>query len=252
MFSSMTLRVRLYAAFAILAALLACIAGIGLSRMGAIRDNLNTITERYIAQMNEAADMRGAAMLTSIQIRNVLLMTEDSKLQRDLTQLHEAMSQFDKARDSLDRRLSTSADTPRAQAALMDVIKADWTALGIQLQRVFLAGDGEKVRGSRQSILRGQRDGGAGRYPSIQTLRDDGSGAPTQRRGSGQGACYLWRGPDPAARAVGRGAGHCRARGVFRHPRYIWEPRRRAGSGCGDAERACGRQFAYQHSGAGR
>jgi len=123
MFADMKVRTRLALAFGVVLLLLIGVVGLGTSRLAQINEGLRTITEENNVEMMHAVGMRGAGFSQSIQVRNLMLEADASKLKSHADDLHGAMQTFDAEFADLNRMFNSLSTTSQTEKDLMARIK---------------------------------------------------------------------------------------------------------------------------------
>src|SRR5688500_9797885 len=95
MFNDMKVGTRLAIAFGVVLVLLVAVVAIGVSRMANINAQLRSIADENVVQMQLAHEIRAASYSVSSTIRNLIILTDEDKLQADYAKLQDA---FEKAR----------------------------------------------------------------------------------------------------------------------------------------------------------
>jgi hypothetical protein len=82
-----------------------------------------------------ATTIRGSNYEISVNIRNLMLDSDDAKLQRDNEALHQAMVKIDATIESLGELFAKIPDTSDEQKNLLGRIKTLWTAVSPDVRR---------------------------------------------------------------------------------------------------------------------
>jgi methyl-accepting chemotaxis protein len=144
MFADMKVSTRLAMAFGVVLALLLCVIGLGIARMAQVDEGLRTITEQNNVEMNRAAAMRAAAFQTSVSIRNLMLMTQDSQLKSEDQKLRKALEQFDTEADALDKLFTSIGSTTQTEKDLLASVRKQWRELVPDLEKTESLGLAQK------------------------------------------------------------------------------------------------------------
>ncbi|MGC1457719.1 MAG: methyl-accepting chemotaxis protein [Steroidobacteraceae bacterium] len=122
----MKVATRLAVAFTIVLLLLLAVVGLGVSRLALINEGLRTITEENNVEMAHAIGMRSAAFDTSISIRNLVLLTDQEKLQKERKTLDDQFQTFESEQAALSQMFASIPGTTPTENDLMVQIKSQW------------------------------------------------------------------------------------------------------------------------------
>jgi PAS domain S-box-containing protein len=123
---------RLGLSFAAVLLLLLLTYYVGVTRLSSINGLMKEINETNIPETVLASSMLTAVQKERVEIRNIILLTEDDKLAKAKARFEVDRQEFDTAESSLDKMFAESAttnDTERRLAAKLKEIKPVFTAL---------------------------------------------------------------------------------------------------------------------------
>jgi methyl-accepting chemotaxis protein len=123
MFADMKVRTRLALAFGVVLLLLTGVVGLGIARLAQINEGLRVITEENNVELMHALGMRGAGFSQSIQVRNLMLEADASKLKAHAADLQDAIQKFDSEYAELNRMFNSLSTTSQTEKDLMVRIK---------------------------------------------------------------------------------------------------------------------------------
>jgi methyl-accepting chemotaxis protein len=118
---------RLSAAFGLVLLLLIVVSAYSLARMSGIQEKLNAIVNVNDVKQNLASDMFAAVNDQAIGLRNLVLLTNPSTVQTELTRLSDAKKQYDDAKQGLSALLAGATVDDPAEQALFSTIVANET-----------------------------------------------------------------------------------------------------------------------------
>ncbi len=138
MLTNLKIGTRLALGFGIILALLLLVAGIGLSRMGAVDGNMEQIVTHYSAQDKMVRDMADQVLALSREMRTVLLLNNEA----DQQTTREAIAKARAAYDETSKKLEASQASQRGKDlfAEIEAAKAKARASNNQVLALALAG----------------------------------------------------------------------------------------------------------------
>jgi len=123
MFTDIKVRTRLALAFGVVLLLLVTVVGLGITRLAQLNEGLRRITEENNVEMAHALGMRGAGFTQSIQIRNLMLEADASKLKAHADDLRDAVQKFDSEYAELNKMFNSLSSTSQVEKDFMARIK---------------------------------------------------------------------------------------------------------------------------------
>ncbi|GFE81865.1 methyl-accepting chemotaxis protein [Steroidobacter agaridevorans] len=118
MFNDMKVGTRLAIAFGVVLVLLVGVVMVGVSRMANINEQLRSITDENIVQMQLAQEMRAASYSVSSTIRSLIILTDEEKLQAEYLKLEEAFEKARQDREALNHMFNSLASTSAREKEL--------------------------------------------------------------------------------------------------------------------------------------
>jgi methyl-accepting chemotaxis protein len=146
MFSNLKVRTRLALAFGIVLVLLVSILGLGISRVSLLNERLKAITEENNVESNHAWNMRASAYETSINMRNLFLMTNEDKKKEQRNGIETEIQTFETESAALNKVFSDSAETTATEKDLMAKVNAQWKEVLPAFREVFAIEDAGKTK----------------------------------------------------------------------------------------------------------
>ena len=148
MFKNLKIGARLGIAFAVILAMMAVLAYVGITRMAAIKANLDIVVNENNVKTQLANDMRGQINIIARSVRNVALITEDEGMKKESDRIVEARAKYKEMRDKLSALLKTEA-----AKKIMEDIDADQAKTGPLVDKAVALGLANKNEQATAVIL---------------------------------------------------------------------------------------------------
>jgi methyl-accepting chemotaxis protein len=128
MFRDMKVGVRLALAFAMVLALMVGIIFVGVTRLGALNDEIDAITDVNNVEIQHATSMERLSLSIGNDLRNMVIFTDAAAIKGELQHVREDVAALDKEGDALARQfaadLATTAEEKEAFTKITDLLKA--------------------------------------------------------------------------------------------------------------------------------
>ncbi|MEJ0039912.1 MAG: methyl-accepting chemotaxis protein [Gammaproteobacteria bacterium] len=111
MFADMKVGVRLALAFAMVLVLMASIIVVGVTRLGALNDEIDAITDVNNVEIQHATSMEKLSLSIGNDLRNMVIFTDVAAIKGELTHVREDVTALDKDSDALARQFSADTGT---------------------------------------------------------------------------------------------------------------------------------------------
>ena len=126
MFRDMKVGVRLALAFAAVLVLMTSIIVVGVTRLGALNDEIDAITDVNNVEIQHATTMERLSLAVGTSLRNMVIFTEAQAIKAELQRVREDVATVEKEGDALARQFATDADTTAEEKeALAKIISTD-------------------------------------------------------------------------------------------------------------------------------
>ncbi|HAT30730.1 MAG TPA: methyl-accepting chemotaxis protein, partial [Janthinobacterium sp.] len=119
----MKVATRLGVGFGLVATLLAVVTGLGLNRMGVMREQMDEIIKVNNVETRLAAIMDLSITERALAMRNLILLTDDAEIQLERTRIEAQAKKYAEAQTRLARMFATLAGTVPEESALLEQIK---------------------------------------------------------------------------------------------------------------------------------
>ncbi|MBS4096621.1 MAG: MCP four helix bundle domain-containing protein [Sulfuricella sp.] len=123
MFKNMKIGTRLGLGFGLLMLLMFAMAIIGITRMAAMNGNIDEIVKVNSEETKLVVEMRGAVRNISVAVRNVVLLTEMSDMQKEKERVELARSKYATATEKLEKMFNDLPGTTNEEKQLLAQIK---------------------------------------------------------------------------------------------------------------------------------
>jgi methyl-accepting chemotaxis protein len=128
MFGDMKVGVRLGLAFAAVLALMVGIIVVGVTRLAALNDEIDAITDVNNVEIQHATSMESLSLSIGSDLRNMVIFTDAAAIKGELKKVREDAAALDKESDALARQFAadtgTTAEEKDALAKSTDTLKA--------------------------------------------------------------------------------------------------------------------------------
>jgi methyl-accepting chemotaxis protein len=111
MFRDMKVGVRLALAFAMVLVLMASIIVVGVTRLGALNDEIDAITDVNNVEIQHATAMEKLSLSIGVDLRNMVIFTDAAAIKGELAHVREDAATLDKEGDALSRLFATDTGT---------------------------------------------------------------------------------------------------------------------------------------------
>jgi methyl-accepting chemotaxis protein len=111
MFRDMKVGVRLALAFAAVLVLMTSIIVVGVTRLGALNDEIDAITDVNNVEIQHATTMERLSLAVGTSLRNMVIFTEAQAIKAEMQRVREDVATVDKEGDALARQFATDAGT---------------------------------------------------------------------------------------------------------------------------------------------
>jgi methyl-accepting chemotaxis protein len=140
MFKNMRVATRLAVAFSLVVILLIAGFALGISRMGEMQARLQQITDTNDVEIQLANDMRSAAYENAINLRNVVLITDDVAMRAQVENLHKSMQAMEDAIAGLARKFDADAGLTHDQRDMLNTLRQQWQAVRPTIEPILSLG----------------------------------------------------------------------------------------------------------------
>ncbi len=111
MFRDMKVGVRLALAFAMVLVLMASIITVGVTRLGALNEEIDAITDVNNVEIQHATAMEKLSLSIGVDLRNMVIFTDAAAIKGELAQVREDAVSLDKEGEALSRLFATDTGT---------------------------------------------------------------------------------------------------------------------------------------------
>ena len=139
MFKNMKIGTRLGLGFAIVLVLMAVISFIGITRMSAVKHNLDVVVDDDNVKTALANGMRDQLNTVARGVRNIVLDSDQTAMQKENTRIQEAHSKYNDMRDKLDGMIKSEEGKK-----IMSQLKADQAATAPLVDKAMQLGFANK------------------------------------------------------------------------------------------------------------
>jgi methyl-accepting chemotaxis protein len=142
MLNEMKVGTRLAIAFGVVLALLVGVVMIGVSRMAVVNEQLRSITDENVVQMQLAQEIRAASYAVSSSSRSLIILTDDEARKSEYAKLEATLEKARKERETLGQMFNTVAGTTAREKELftkLDELSKPLPALVEKVAKLALA-----------------------------------------------------------------------------------------------------------------
>ena len=107
LFKNLRIGVRLTIGFGLVLALLAIIAGLGISRMAGIKDKLDTVVNENNVKIAAANAMRGQINVIARAVRNLAMTSDAATMKTEAARIQDARGKYAEQRDKLQKMIKS-------------------------------------------------------------------------------------------------------------------------------------------------
>ncbi|RFP13261.1 HAMP domain-containing protein [Duganella sp. BJB488] len=163
---------RLGAGFAIVLLLLLFIAGLGISRLAALKDNMDEIVNINDVEGRLAIAMRTTISDRATAIRNLILLTDEAEMQPEMGRVKMQNALYAEAEDKLGKMFANSPTTSNQEKALFAKIKVEERAAMPVLMRIAELGLANKSEEATKLLFVNLRPMQRAWFNSVSELAD--------------------------------------------------------------------------------